>query len=220
MEEKVGGFMLRMLKYGFFCLLLVLSGIGIWSVLGGRADTGAITIVIDPGHGGSDPGAVWGGVEEKELNLAVARKVRALLEEEEGIQVLMTREEDAFVALYDRAEFANEKGADLFLSIHANALENNHDYEGIMTFYQEDHRRGKELAELVQSAVLKETDGKDRGSREEDYVVLRETKAPACLLEMGFMTTQPELDRLLDPDYQNRIAAGIVQGILEYRDRT
>lgn len=210
--------MLRILKYSFFCLLLVWAGIGAWSVLGGQADSGPLTVVIDPGHGGSDPGAIWNGTEEKDLNLAVARKVRALLEEEEGIQVLMTREEDAFVALYDRAEFANEKGADLFLSIHANALENNHDYEGIMTFYHKDDRRGKELAELVQSAVLKETDGKDRGSREEDYVVIRETKAPACLLEMGFMTTQPELDRLRDPDYQDRIAAGIVQGILTYQN--
>lgn len=210
--------MLRILKYSFFCLLLVLAGIGAWSVLGGQADSGPFTVVIDPGHGGSDPGALWNGTEEKDLNLAVARKVRALLEEEEGIQVLMTREEDAFVALYDRAEFANEKEADLFLSIHANASENNHDYEGIMTFYHKDDRRGKELAELVQSAVLKETDGKDRGSREEDYVVIRETKAPACLLEMGFMTTQPELDRLRDPDYQDRIAAGIVQGILTYQN--
>ena len=210
--------MLRILKYSFFCLLLVWAGIGAWSVLGGQADSGPLTVVIDPGHGGSDPGAIWNGTEEKDLNLAVARKVRALLEEEEGIQVLMTREEDAFVALYDRAEFANEKGADLFLSIHANALENNHDYEGIMTFYHKGDRRGKELAELVQSAVLKETDGKDRGSREEDYVVIRETKAPACLLEMGFMTTQPELDRLRDPNYQDRIAAGIVQGILTYQN--
>lgn len=212
--------MLRILKYVFFCLLLVMAGIGAWSVFGRQTDSGPLTVVIDPGHGGSDPGATWNGAEEKNLNLAVALKVRSLLEEEVDIdiQVLMTREEDVFVSLYDRAEFANEKNADLFLSIHANALENNHDYEGIMTFYHKSDRRGKELAEQVQGAVLKETGGKDRGSKEEDYVVIRETKAPACLLEMGFITTQSELDRLLSPEYQDRIAAGIVQGILAYQN--
>ena len=210
--------MLRMLKYSFCCLLVVLAGIGIWSLLGGRADSEVFTVVIDPGHGGSDPGAVWGGAAQKDLNLAVALKVRALLEEEEDIRVLLTREEDSFVALYDRAEYSNQRNADLFLSIHANALEQNHDYEGILTFYHKNDRRGRKLAELVQAEVSAQTGGTDRGIRDADYVVLRESDAPSCLLEMGFMTTQSELDRLLDPEYQDSIAAGIVQGIRAYQN--
>lgn len=216
MEEKVGGFMFRILKKGIFLLILVLVGVGLWTVFDGRSDPDGVTIVIDPGHGGSDPGAVWDGAEEKSINLAVALKVRDLLEQEMDLRVLMTREEDRAVDLYDRAGFANEEKATLFVSIHSNALENDHDYEGILTFYHKRDRSGMHLAEEVQAAVAAETGGIDRGVRAEDYVVLRETDAPACLLEMGFMTTPAELERLLDPDYQDCIAAGVVEGILTY----
>lgn len=208
--------MLRLLKKGVLLVILVLVGMGVWTIFGDRSARDGITIVIDPGHGGSDPGAVWDGAEEKSINLAVALKVRDLLEQEMDLRVLMTREEDRAVDLYDRAGFANDEKATLFVSIHSNALENDHDYEGILTFYHKRDRSGMHLAEEVQAAVAAETGGIDRGVRAEDYVVLRETDAPACLLEMGFMTTPAELERLLAPDYQDCIAAGVVEGILTY----
>lgn len=216
MEEKVGGFMLRLLKKGFLLVILVLVGMGVWTIFGDRSARDGITIVIDPGHGGSDPGAVWDGTEEKDINLAVALKVRDLLAQEEDLRILMTREEDAAVGLSDRAEFANREETTLFVSIHSNALENDHDYEGILTFHSKNDRKGKKLAEAVQTAVTAQTCGIDRGIRDADFVVLRESDAPACLLEMGFMTTPAELERLLDPDYQDCIAAGVAEGILTY----
>lgn len=211
--------MRRIIKKLPILFLLLLIGFGVRSVLNSHlGEQGAYIVVLDPGHGGSDPGAIWEGVCEKDLNLSVALLVRELLETEEGIQILMTREDDSAVGLYDRAGFSNQEEADLFISIHSNALENDHGYEGILTFYHEADREGKRLADLLQAHVVAQTGGVDRGIRAEDYAVVRETQAPACLLEMGFMTTDRELERLLNPEYQQAIAQGVARGILAYKD--
>ncbi len=208
--------MLRVLKKGLALLLLLFVGLMVWPSWSELWGGGDYLVVIDPGHGGSAPGAVYEGVMEKDLNLSVALQVRDLLQLEEGIQVLMTRDSDQDVGLYERSDLANKNGANLFVSIHANALEGDTSFKGIFTFYHRRNRGGEALASTIQQAVARETGGLDRGIRHEDYVVVRETKAPACLLEMGFMTNSLELERLKDQAYQAQIAGGIRDGILAY----
>ena len=156
---------------------------------------------------------------EKDLNLAVALKTKALLETQPDMEVLMTRAEDEDVALDARAALSNKKGADLFVSIHANVLENNPSFCGVLTFYHPDNPRSDALASAVQRGVVAQTGGTDLGVREEDFAVTRLSEAPACLLEMGFMTNAEELANLGDEGYQDKLAQGICDGILDYLKR-
>lgn len=160
---------------------------------------------------GQCPGAVYDGVEEKDINLQVALRVEELLEDQENLSVRLTRGEDTDLGLYERAQLANDAGADLFVSIHSNALEQT-DYEGIFTYFWTS--KSEQAAQVIQNAVVDATGGVDRGVRSEEFVVIRETKMPAVLVEMGFMTCPEELERLIDPDYQDKLAQGLVDGIL------
>ena len=126
----------------------------------------------------------------------------------------MTRDEDVFLSLSERAEFANREKADLFVSIHSNSLEDT-SFQGIMTFYWSS--QSQNAAQAVQAAVLSATGAVDRNVRTEEYVVLRETEMPSVLIEMGFMTCPDELERLTDPAYQKLLAQGIARGIAACR---
>lgn len=180
-------------------------------------DDGVFLVVLDPGHGGKDPGAMVGDVMEKDIDLAIALLVRDRLLEQEGVAVVMTRDRDEYPSLTERAELANQKNADLYVSIHANALENQNDYAGIYTFYHPNKLSDKAAAETIQAAVTSASGGIDRGIREEDYAVLRETDMTAVLIETGFMTCHEELAKLQNADYQKLLAQGIAQGILNCR---
>lgn len=197
----------------FVCFVLVICGS---LTLFHSIDDASFVVVLDAGHGGNDPGATVGETYEKDINLAVALLVQGQLTEQENIVVKMTRTEDIFMSLSDRATYANDENADLFVSIHANALENNEDYSGIFSFYHPDKRSSKKSARIIQEAVSNETDAINRGVRGENYAVLRETKMPAVLVETGFMTCPEELALLLDSNYQKQLAKGIAKGILEY----
>lgn len=199
-------------------LFLITCFLGWHLIQNSRTEPEEILVVLDPGHGGNAPGAVYEGVQEKDLNLEVTLKVKDLLEKEPHMKVLLTRKEDETVELQDRADFSNQNQADLYVSIHANVLEGNPSFYGIMTFSHPDDEEGAKLAEYVLQGVTTSTNGKDLGPRTEDFAVLRLTDAPACLLEMGFMTNTEELARLQDPAYQARIAQGVVDGILAYVD--
>jgi N-acetylmuramoyl-L-alanine amidase CwlD len=172
-------------------------------------------VVVDAGHGGSDPGAIYEGVNEKDVNLAIAQRVADLLQAQ-GYQVLMTRDSDTAVGLYTRAEIANEAGADLFVSIHANAANNAPEFAGIYTYYHPSSRRGARLAQAIQTPVCAQTGAVDRGIASANYVVLRETDMCAVLVETGFMSNSAELRQLLTSAYQEKLAAGIVEGIEAY----
>ena len=209
--------MSKVLKYGLLLIFAVLVLWGGWSLLHQEEDDGVFLVVLDPGHGGNDPGAVVGEAQEKDINLAIALLVREQLEEQEGITILMTRDQDVYPSLTDRADFANQEQADLFVSIHANSLEDK-SYAGIFTFYHPDKRSSRAFAQAIQDAVTAASGGLDRGVRSEDYAVLRETDMPAVLVETGFMTCPEELALLLDTDYQKLLARGIAQGILDCRD--
>lgn len=215
--EKWGDFLKKLLKYGFLLIFAVLVLWGGWSLLHPPKDNDGFLVVLDPGHGGDDPGAIVGEAMEKDINLAVALLVQEQLSEQEGVTVLMTRNQDVFLTLTDRAELANKENADLYISIHANALENNDSFAGIFTFYHPKKSSDKAVAETIQSSIISISGGFDRGIRSEDYAVLRETNMPAVLIETGFMTCPEELNMLLDADYQKLLAQGIAQGILAFQ---
>ncbi|MCD8331295.1 MAG: N-acetylmuramoyl-L-alanine amidase [Oscillospiraceae bacterium] len=186
-------------------------------------DTG-IVVVIDPGHGGVDVGALSASedVMEKDINLAVALYVQQLLQEDglgesgEELTVVMTREDDSYLTLAERVELAESVQANLFVSIHANALENSTTWTGIYTYYHPDKPEDAALAQTVQQAVIAATGAVDQGANGGDYYVIRETSMPAILIETGFLSSPAELALLVDSDYQQKIAQGIADGILTY----
>jgi N-acetylmuramoyl-L-alanine amidase len=131
----------------------------------------------------------------------------------------MTREEDCRVELGDRASFANKRNAQVFVSIHCNASEN-HKGNGIETYHTE--QKGLEdklLAEMIQKAVIEQTDAFDRGIKAADYTVIVRTTMPAVLIEVGFLTDEVEKNMLQDKEYQQKLAKGIVDGIVRYLNR-
>jgi len=170
-------------------------------------------VVIDPGHGGSDPGAVVGNVNEKDLNLDVALRLRYLLEAN-GVRVVMTREDDTFVNLYARAGIANEVDADLFISIHHNTATSS--ASGTETLYYPDPEK-KLFAQALQDAVVRQTGFPSRGIVERPgIVVTRETKMPSALVEVGFMSNKNELAIMMTDEFKNQVAQGLLQGIVDY----
>ena len=173
------------------------------------------TIVIDPGHGGDRPGACYEDIMEKDIDLAVSLKLVTILQNC-GYQVIMTRSTDVEVGLYERAGLANAAGADVFVSIHANAAENRPDYQGIYTYYHPSSNRGARLAQAIQTPLCQITGAVDRGTKDADFVVLRETEMCAVLVETGFMTNHEELMDLNEDSYQQLVAQGIARGIIDY----
>ncbi len=165
------------------------------------------TVVLDPGHGGDRTGAIYEGIAEKDINLSVALKVQSILKGS-GYNVVMTRTGDVDVGLYERADIANAVKADLFVSIHANALPDNSDFQGIYTYYHTPSARSARLAQAIQTPLAGCTGGIDRGIRGADFVVLRETDMCAALVEMGFMTSHEELT-LLTANALNKLAMGL-----------
>ena len=173
------------------------------------------TIVIDPGHGGDRPGACYEDIMEKDIDLAISLKLVTILQNC-GYQVIMTRSTDVEVGLYERAGLANAAGADVFVSIHANAAENRPDYQGIYTYYHPSSNRGARLAQAIQTPLCQITGAVDRGTKDADFVVLRETEMCAVLVETGFMTNHEELMDLNEDSYQQLVAQGIARGIIDY----
>lgn len=177
-----------------------------------------VTVMIDPGHGGEDPGTTSGTVDEKEITLETALLVKDYLEEC-GVNVIMTREDDTFINKYDRAALANEKEADLFLSIHCNYLEDNPEISGVETYYMENADDGRKLATAVHEQVLAVTGADDMYVRTNDFVVIRETNMTAALIEIGYLSNVQDVKRLSGKEYQQKMAYGIAAGIVEYLNR-
>lgn len=171
-------------------------------------------VVLDPGHGGTAPGAVYGGAAEKDLNLAIASQAAELLEAA-GVRVLMTRTGDWDMGLYDRTALANSQGADLFVSVHCNASLTNPEAMGIYTAYAGED--GRLLAETLRRTVMESSGAGDMGTEiRPNLAVLRTSEMPAALVECGYMSTPDELALLLQPDYQSKLARGIADGVLAY----
>lgn len=178
-------------------------------------DPDKLTIVLDAGHGGSASGAAYEDIMEKDLTLPMTKKLQSILLEK-GYNVVMTREDDSYVDLYDRADIANAVQADVFVSIHCNAAPNSPNFQGLYTYYHPTSGRGKKLAQFVQQATAASTGAINRGISNNDYVVLRETDMCAVLVETGFMSCHEELMRLCDSTYQQKLAEGIAEGVVQY----
>nr|WP_282706919.1 N-acetylmuramoyl-L-alanine amidase [Natroniella acetigena] len=173
-------------------------------------------VVIDPGHGGRDPGAIGvTGLKEKEVALDISTRVDDLLYQA-GINTLMTRRDDSFVSLARRAEIANRFNADLFVSIHSNASYNSW-ANGLETYAHWNASQDNwALAWYVQDEILQRTNFTDHGLKAANFAVLRRTNLPAILVEAGFLSNPNDEEMLREPQFRQQVAEGIVAGIKRY----
>ena len=180
---------------------------------------GRFKVVIDPGHGGPDPGAVGiGGLRETDVVLDVCLQVAQLLQAR-GVQVLMTRTTEVDVDLPPRVALANSSRADAFVSVHANALSRYRpDVNGIESFYfEEAGRPSRNLAAALQQQMLSISPGSpDRGVKPARFFVIRRTVMPSTLVEMGFVTGALDAPRLADAAYRRRMALALATGVLNF----
>lgn len=182
-----------------------------------------ITVVLDAGHGGYDPGAVGSTLKEKDVNLKIALKAGEVLQAK-GIKVIYTRDADQFVGLEERSSLANSINANLFVAIHINA-NNSSSPSGTETYFyapssnpdlyaQRNERYG--LANAIQTALVAKIKRPDHGVKEANFSVLRNTAMPSALVEVAFISNPTE-EALMQQDYFiNQAAEGIANGILSY----
>ena len=226
------------------------------------------TLVIDAGHGGHDSGAKGSFSYEKNINLNVALAFGRYVERNcPDVKVIYTRKTDVFVPLHKRADIANKNKADVFISIHTNALPAGHIARGLETYtmgmrrsdeklsaakrensvimiekdYKEHYEgydpnspestimfefihdrnmsKSVELAKYVQSNVCSVAGRQNKGVKQDVFLVLRETSMPACLIELGFITTPDEERFLNDKDNIDKMAKGIYQAFAKYKNK-
>lgn len=169
--------------------------------------------VIDPGHGGIDPGAIGSDVEEKILTLATAKEVEEQLREK-GASVTLTRTDDTLITLEERVQISNSTDVHAFISLHFNAFEDP-SVRGVQTFYD----AGEEnlnLANSIQKSLISHVKLTDRGVEQGNYQVLRDNKQPAFLIELGFISNLEEQKIVNTDEYQIKAAKGIVEGLEDY----
>ncbi|MGL5150736.1 MAG: cell wall-binding repeat-containing protein [Clostridium sp.] len=175
---------------------------------------GRYVVMIDPGHGGTDSGAVGYGLREKDIVLQISNKVKKQLEDL-GVEVIMTRDSDVYLSLQERSTMANQLMPDTFISVHANAY--NGRVSGIETFYNKNI--DVNLAKGIQDLLIRNTNANNRGHKFGDYHVIRETTMSASLVETGFIDNQSDSAKLKDSNYQNVLASSIARGTLDYMER-
>lgn len=180
----------------------------------GAKSRGYYKVFIDAGHGGTDPGALGYGYRESDLNLQVAKKVESKLKSK-GIDVKMSRNSDIFYSLSERAEMANDYGADAFVSIHQNSAETK-SANGIETYYNRKKEEDRPLSNDIQKQVISQTGANNRGVKNAEFTVLVKSKMISALVECGFITNELEVKKLSDSSYQDKLATGIANGIEEY----
>jgi len=221
-------------------------------------------IVLDPGHGGKDPGATGKVSKEKDVTLDMAYLVKEKLEKNlEGVKVLITRSKDEFVSLQNRTQFANNHHAHLFISLHCNAalakssqgvetfflstarttesraveaLENSvvmnyeggqdavKNYDDLQMILADMHQseqleESSNLALRLQTSLIQSSGSLDRGVKQAGFYVLRGAFMPSVLLELGFISNEEEEKKLLDRNYQNKLADSIVQGVKSFKQK-
>ena len=227
-------------KYlSIICLLLVIMSVGLLrkeDFLGDReyvseVTTDQFTVVLDAGHGGFDPGKVGiNGVLEKDINLSITMKVKALLEEK-GCKVYVTR--DADVGLYPagatnkksadmrkRVELITEQKPDIAVSIHQNSFPQEN-CKGAQVFYYVNSVEGKKLAEIIQEQLkVILADGNKRVAKSNDtYYMLKKSNCPLVIVECGFLSNSQEAQLLTENEYQDKVADAIHNGIMQYLEK-
>ena len=184
-------------------------------------DAAGKSVVIDAGHGGTDPGAMYPAnsqkpeIREKDVTLAVALRVRDILENA-GVKVIMTRTKDTYPTLSDRVEIANNSNADLFVSIHCNAMENKDEIDGAQVYYHASSEFGKKFATIVYNNIIEYTGMTKRSIQDGSTLyVIKNTKMPAILTEGGFVSNEKDREYLLSEEGRDSLARAIAEGVLE-----
>lgn len=173
------------------------------------------TIVVDAGHGGNDPGAISANqkIYEKDLALNTALLLKSRLEDA-GSNVILTRQQDVYISLDDRVAISHQHNADAFISLHYDAMEQANTMSGTTTYYQVD--ANLELAQTINKYLKTNGPLPNNGVRLADYLVLRENKQPAILLELGYMNHTHDTQVIDTPSYQATIVEAIYQALGEY----
>jgi N-acetylmuramoyl-L-alanine amidase len=175
-------------------------------------------IVIDAGHGGKDPGATSClGFQEKTVNFAVAQKVASLLGQS-GVKAIMTRSNDTFIELEERAAVANRCDADLFVSIHADSCPDSSTRGFTMYVSRSASWSSRRAASAIAKSLAK-TGLTSRGTQKADFRVLVQTRGPAVLIELGYLSNSSDAGLLRDSSFQSRLAQAIASGISDFLGR-
>ena len=197
-----------------------------------------LVVVLDPGHGGQDSGAMCGTVLEKDLALDVALRAEVLLRAA-GLSTVLTRDDDRYVSLAERASLGNREDNSLFVSIHFNDGARP-TISGVETYYalQQSASPGlfswlpflprvdsgpvtaqsESLAGLIQAALVERTQAANRGTKPEQYYVIANVRHPAALVEGGFLTNKADVMKLATAEYRQQIASAISDGVRRYRE--
>lgn len=180
-----------------------------------RIPNSRIVVAIDPGHGGSDPGAVGrGGLKEVDVVLPIGLQVSSILQRQ-GVQVVMTRRDDREVELEPRVQIAEQANANLFVSIHANAISMDRpEVNGLETYYYSD--AGARFGRVIHNTIVQTMGSQDRGLRQARFYVIRNTSMPAILIEVGYVTGAQDAPNLSNSAWRTRMAEAIARGILQY----
>lgn len=196
-------------------------------------------VVIDPGHGGQDSGTMKAGLVEKELTLDLAQRVERLLQQR-GLMTLLTRADDSYVSLQNRAAIANDQQGCVFVSIHFDEA-GRPAATGIETFYaahpvslpdrvaswlpflprtsgEPPNVESQSLATFIQESLVAHTQAVNRGTRPQQFFVIANVRHPAVLVEGGFLTNKDDVAKLANNDYREQMAVAISEGIFRYRD--
>ena len=169
-------------------------------------------VVLDPGHGGTDYGAIREGINEKDLTLDITQRVASILKSK-GYKYTLTRNEDVYLGLQERCDITEAENPEIFVSIHVNSAVATEPY-GIETHYY--HEPSKELAEVIQKHLIKEINTKDRGILKSKFYVINHTEVPAVLVETGFISNPEERAELVTEKRKQALAKAIAEGIIEY----
>lgn len=178
-------------------------------------------IILDAGHGGTDPGALHGQVMEKNINYTIVCTYLKELFEKSDIKVYYTRETDTYISLSERAEFASEVGADLFISLHANTF-TSATVNGTQIYYSSANNKkdstgfcSSVLAKKLVNKICPAIGTKNRGYSDSNYYVVKHNSVPAVLIELGFMTNKSDFVKLTDAAYQKKAAQAIFEAVTE-----
>ncbi len=177
-----------------------------------KRKSGEKVVVIDPGHGGIDYGAIRSGINEKDITTDVSLRVAKILRSD-GFKVYMTRDEDKTLSLQERVDFAEENEPDIFVSIHVNSSEGT-TATGLETHYYHDYSIG--LAKVVHEALTKHVNSKDRGLFKSKFYVINHTTMPAILVEIGFISNEDERQDMISEKRKQATAKAIAEGIKNY----
>ncbi|MFS0783729.1 N-acetylmuramoyl-L-alanine amidase [Bacillus sp. 1P06AnD] len=181
-----------------------------------------LLLIIDAGHGMQDSGTIGNGAKEKDIVLSIVLKMKQMLDQTDfGTKYVRTTDNE-FMSIYERARWANAQGADLYVSVHANSVDNNTSANGTETYYYKpsnpDQRmyESQKLASYIQKRVVNALETRDRHVKDNSYIVIKNTDMPAALVETGFLSNKEDAAKLKSEVYQKKAAEAIFYGIMDY----